>query len=71
MGASSSKTESEASSEAQNYKSLTEVYANTEEIELEDDELYFAAADEPVSYKQASKDKRWREAMEKELDAVE
>lgn len=48
--------ESESSREAQNYRTLTNIYANTEEVELEDDELFFVAADEPTSYKQASKE---------------
>lgn len=69
--ASNSTSESDTSREAQRYKSVAEIYANTDEVELETDELYFAAADEPVNYKEASTDKRWKEAMEKELEAVE
>lgn len=62
-----SMSDSETNSENTKSRPLADIYANTDEVELEKDELYFAAADEPTCYKQASKEKRWREAMEREM----
>ena len=63
---------SEASNEPpRNFRSLSEVYANTEEVELEDDELFLMGIDEPVSYGQAVKQQNWKEAMKREMEVVE
>lgn len=64
-------SDSATSNEATNYRTLADIYATSDVVELEEDELYVAEADEPMSYKQASKEKSWRDAMEKELESVE
>lgn len=66
-----SNTDSEASSEVLKYKTLSEVYENAEQVELNDEELFLVAPDEPANYKQASKERLWRQAMEREIEAVE
>lgn len=69
----SSSTESGTSSSStpKNYKSLAEVYDNAEHVELDDDELFLVAADEPENYTQASKNHLWKQAMEREIESVE
>nr|GEU35984.1 ribonuclease H-like domain, reverse transcriptase, RNA-dependent DNA polymerase [Tanacetum cinerariifolium] len=44
------------------YKTLTDIYENTEELLL--------AEDESKNYKEASKDQKWIEAMKDELDSI-
>ncbi|GJX94674.1 ribonuclease H-like domain, reverse transcriptase, RNA-dependent DNA polymerase [Tanacetum coccineum] len=44
------------------FKTLDELYANTEELHL--------AEDEPKNYKEASNDQKWIEAMKVELDSI-
>lgn len=69
---SGSLADSETSSEApKNYKFLSNIYAQTEEIELEDDELNLMGFDESISYGQAAKNQNWKEAMKREIEAVE
>lgn len=51
------------------YRSLRDIYDNTDEIELEQ-ELLFAGTDEPQTYEQAAGDKNWRLAMEGEIDSI-
>lgn len=63
-------TESEASSEPRNFRALDDIYTNTE-VELEDDELLLMGVEEPVNYSQAAKERKWREAMKREMDEVE
>lgn len=64
--------ESDTSSEPpRNFKTLSDIYARTEETELEDEELLFVGLDEPVSYGQAVKEQHWKDAMKREMDAVE
>lgn len=58
------------SGEPLRYRSIQDVYENTEEIELEQ-ELLFAGTEEPQSYKQAAGDKNWRLAMEGEINSIE
>ncbi|KAL8145756.1 hypothetical protein AgCh_003778 [Apium graveolens] len=67
---SSGDSSSETSSEPLRYRSLRDVYEDTEEIELEE-ELYLMGIDEPSDFNQASKRKEWRDAMDKEMQAVE
>lgn len=49
---------------------MSDVYNETEEIEIED-EMLMLSVKEPTSYVQATKDKKWKEAMESELDSIE
>nr|GEX69180.1 ribonuclease H-like domain, reverse transcriptase, RNA-dependent DNA polymerase [Tanacetum cinerariifolium] len=44
------------------YRTLTDIYKNTEELLLADDE--------PKNYKEASNDQKWIEAMKDELDSI-
>lgn len=60
----------DSSSEPRNYKSLREIYDNTEEIEL-DEELYPMGVEEPTCYEQVAKETEWRQAIKKEIEAVE
>lgn len=46
------------------FRLLSDVYNDTEEIELAD-ELIFMGVDEPNTYSQAVKDKEWKKAMKK------
>lgn len=52
------------------FKSIQEVYAGTEETEL-DDELLFAGIDERQNFQQTVKEKDWRTAMDKEIESIE
>lgn len=52
------------------YRPLSEIYDNTEVVELEE-ELYLMGTEEPSTYRQAANDKEWRLAMEKEMDSIE
>lgn len=49
---------------------LSEVYDDTEILELED-ELYLIGADDPTTYRHASNDKEWRSTMQKKMDSIE
>lgn len=64
-------TTSESSDGPRRYRPLSEIYNETEQIELEDEELYLMGLDEPVNYTQAVKGSEWKKAMEIEMDAVE
>ncbi|XP_074351811.1 uncharacterized protein LOC141690959 [Apium graveolens] len=57
-------------SEPRRFRSLSDIYNNTEEIDTSD-ELLLMGVDEPVNYTQASRKKEWRRAMEQELEAIE
>lgn len=52
------------------FRSLADVYNESEEVEIED-ELLCMGVDEPSSYKTAVKEKAWRQAMQNELDSIE
>lgn len=67
----SRETDLETDSEPHHFRSLRDIYANTEEIELEDEEILLMGVDEPANYRQASKEICWRKAMNQEMDAVE
>lgn len=57
------------SHEPKRFKSIRNVY-ETEEVELGDG-LFLMGVDEPVTYKQAVKDKNWRLVMNKEIESIE
>lgn len=54
--ATNSDSEADSDSEPQNFGSLRDIYANTEETELEDVELFLMGVDEPANYRQAAKE---------------
>lgn len=56
------------SSEPQRYRLIGDVYNDTEEIEL--DQELFVDAEEPEIYEQATKEKNWRSAMDKEIESI-
>ncbi|XP_074337696.1 uncharacterized protein LOC141674896 [Apium graveolens] len=58
------------SSEPRKFRSLDDIYNNTEIVEL-DYELLLIGMDEPLNYDQASRKKEWKNAMKSELEAVE
>ncbi|GJU68183.1 hypothetical protein Tco_1254442 [Tanacetum coccineum] len=49
------------------FKNLTEIYENTHEVETEN---LLLMEEEPRTYKEASTDKKWIEAMKIELDSI-
>lgn len=61
---------SDSSSEPRRYKSLADIYNETEEIEL-DDELPLMGIDEPRNYSEAAKERSWRSAMLSEMESIE
>lgn len=67
----STATETETDSESRRFRSLEDIYNETQGITLEDDELLFAGAEEPTRYEQAATEHNWRQAMKAEIEAVE
>lgn len=63
--------EEEEYSEARKFRLLSDVYDETEEIELDEDELMLAGIDEPRNYEQAVTEQGWKEAMQTEIEAIE
>lgn len=63
-------SQSSDSSQPRNLRLLSELYDETEEVELSD-ELFLMGVDEPVNYSQATKKREWREAIEREIEAIE
>lgn len=61
---------SSASSEPRNFRRLSDVYRETDVVELDDDMLLLGI-EEPASFEQAIKDSEWIKAMKTEMDAVE
>lgn len=52
------------------FRSLSDIYAETDPIEVEPEELLFVG-NEPTTYQEAASDQNWREAMKKELQSIE
>lgn len=52
------------------YRLISDVYANTEEIELKV-ELLLLGVEKPATYKHAVKEKPWEEAIKSEIDSIE
>lgn len=57
-------------SEPRRFRFLSEVYNETQEIFLEDEELMFSGVEEPTRYEQAATEHDWRQAMKAEIEAV-
>lgn len=53
------------------YRSLHEIYAGIEEVDVDPKELLLAIAEEPTTYREATGEKHWQKAMERELEAIE
>lgn len=60
----------DGSSEPKKFRHITELYENTEELDGEE-ELLFLGCEEPCSFKQAAKDKSWKQAMVREMESIE
>lgn len=63
-------SDSEGSSEPKKYKTLREIYDATEEIKLEDEELFLMGVEEPMNYKQVARSMNWKQAMKQEIEVV-
>lgn len=61
---------SSCSTQPTKFRLLSEVYNETDEVELEH-ELLLAGVDEPVNFSQVVKEKSWMKAMQQEIDAIE
>ncbi|KAL8090283.1 hypothetical protein AgCh_039668 [Apium graveolens] len=61
---------SSSSSAPAKFRSLFDIYNDTEEVEL-DDELLLMGIDEPKNYTEAAKEYNWRHAMESEMNSIE
>ncbi|KAJ9560140.1 hypothetical protein OSB04_005300 [Centaurea solstitialis] len=72
VGSSSTASSSTGGGAPKRYRSLAEIYEETDQIELEPEQLMFMQdVDEPTTYSVAAKDREWVKAMKSELDAIE
>ncbi|XP_074360140.1 uncharacterized protein LOC141700219 [Apium graveolens] len=71
FGTGSTSSDVDTDSAPKHYRSLNEIYDETQEIELEDEELMLTGMDEPRSFTKTASEHHWREAMECEITAVE
>ena len=62
---------SESEDGPRRYRPLSEIYNETERMELEDEELYLMGLDEPVNFNQAVQGNEWKRAMKIEMEGVE
>ena len=63
-------TSSGDSSEPKRFRLISDVYDDTQEVELPD-ELLFLGIEEPGNFKDAVKEPEWKKAMQVEMDAIE
>lgn len=70
VGNSHTTTTSNGSTEPRKFRLLSEIYDETEEVEI-DEKLLLLSIEEPSSYIQAEKESAWREAMKNEIDSIE
>ena len=62
---------SESEDGPRRHRPLSEIYNETERMELKDKELYLMELDEPVNFNQAVQGNEWKRAMKIEMEAVE
>lgn len=67
---STNRDDQDESGEPRRYRSLVDVYNETEPVEAEE-ELMFMGVEEPQNFEQAVKEHNWRLAMQKELESIE
>lgn len=67
---SSGYSESSSSTPPRKFRLISNIYNDTEETELPDEEMLLGI-EEPVCYSQAEKEVEWRKAMQCEIDAIE
>ncbi|KAF0890516.1 hypothetical protein E2562_003731 [Oryza meyeriana var. granulata] len=53
------------------YRSITNINATSEPMELDSDELYLLAAEEPSTFAEADLHASWRKAMHEEMGSIE
>ncbi|XP_074343034.1 uncharacterized protein LOC141680818 [Apium graveolens] len=63
-------TSSASSEQPRKYRSLTDIYDHTSEIEIAD-ELLLMGVDEPICFEQAIHDAVWKEAIDTEIQSIE
>lgn len=68
--AESNSDSSSGSPEHRKFRLLSNIYNETEEVELEE-EMLLLSIDEPVCYSQAATKKEWKSAMQQEIDSIE
>lgn len=61
---------SDASDEPRRFRLLSNIYNETDEVELEE-ELLLAGVDEPSTYKEAVVEQGWKAAMNAEIESIE
>lgn len=66
-----SNSSSEAESEPRYFRNLNDIYAESEQVNLEEDELMVMGVNEPANFDQAAKGSEWRKAMKLEMEVVE
>ena len=71
VSASSMNNGADIESGPRRYRPLNEIYDETQEIDLDDEELMLAGLEEPTNYSKAATEHNWREAMRCEIEAVE
>lgn len=65
-----SQTSSSSSSEPQNFRLLSDILNETEELEAEN-EMLLLGIEEPKNYSEAAIEKAWEQAMNNEIEAIE
>ncbi|XP_074369732.1 uncharacterized protein LOC141711222 [Apium graveolens] len=53
------------------FRSLDYIYDHKTEVEMAEEELLLMGIDEPVCFEQAIKEPKWKDAMDKEIEAIE
>ncbi|XP_074322754.1 uncharacterized protein LOC141659724 [Apium graveolens] len=71
MASSNSGASTESESHPRQYRSLNDIYAETEPIKLAEEELIILGVDEPITYSKVAQDEKWIKAMKLEIDSVE
>lgn len=66
-----SATSSESNSQPRQYRTPSEIYNDTDPIDLNEEELMVMVIDDPVNFSQADNEAVWRKAMKHEIDSVE
>lgn len=52
------------------FRTVDDIYANIEEVEIED-ELMLMGIDKAPNYGQATKERNWKQVMQKEINSIE
>lgn len=71
IGVQPSSSDVDTSGEPLKYRSLTEIYNETQPIELAYEDAFLAEMEEPTSFKEAKDNPAWVEAMDREIESIE